>query len=184
MSAYVVGFDLIDLLTTAAIEGGPHERGLRVQHKTEDGCTLHVFDRADGHTLAQILHDANVASVNARYGETATPETAHVAFVRNIGGTGATWGDVLNALSCYEYQTCEIEDSGSSLAAAIVSAIRAKVLERFIPQGSPWEWTRTYQAAELDKARKAARAHLDTPIGKADTATLQALTDSIVRGNG
>lgn len=141
MSAFTVHRDHIDLLVTASIYGGPHNRGLRFFHDGEH----HRFDRLEANLLGTILLEQNVASVCARYDGYADVDPYQYREVANVGGgenAFIPWGHVLRALSCYEYQSCETDDWNESIAKAICDALRLKVCDRIGGADAPWEWTR------------------------------------------
>lgn len=146
MSAFIVHSDLIDLLVTVAIDGPPHSRGLRVWH----GGEVHYFDTAHdpnaAQALGQLLTDANFESVNYRYRESDHPDTYTFRRVSHIGGESRAlipWGHVLNAIACFNYQSCEPPTWGESFANACLDAIRHKVCDRIASDtGAPWAWTR------------------------------------------
>lgn len=147
MSAYVVNTDLIDLLVTVALEGPPHNRGLRVWW----GGQVHQFDemtdRNAGNLIGQTLHDANVDSVNYRYNEHPHPAPYRFRRVSHIGGGDNAvipWGHVFRAIDCLNYQSCEVPTWRDSFAYAILDAIRHKVCERVAGADAPWEWSRDH----------------------------------------
>lgn len=157
MSAYLVHSDTLDLLVTAAIEGSPGQRGLRVWH----GGTVHGFGPDgffhpchNGDTLGQLLADANALSVNHRYGENTPAAPYRWRRVSGIGGVGVTLWDVVTSADCFAYQSCEHPGWGDSLAAACVRAIRDKAIEGLTPEGSAWGWTRDTGAARVEGVRQ------------------------------
>lgn len=151
MSAYLVDTDTIDLLVTAALDGPPHVRELRVYH----GGAWHHFGAdvlrqgADAQALGQLLTDANVASVNARYRETDPPAPYRFRRVSGIGGVGVTYWDVITSADCFAYQSCELDGWPDSFAAAVVRAIREKAIDLLIPEGAAWGWTRAKGAERV-----------------------------------
>lgn len=73
----------------------------------------------------EILYEANVAAIGARYGQEAAESDS----------TGSPWtfelitdlptpGSIANGCACFAYQACEVADYPDSLAAAIVDAIK------------------------------------------------------------
>jgi len=149
MSAFYVGSDLIDLLVTVAIEGAPHSRGLRVVHNG----ALHVFDANDADMIGQLLTDANVASVNYRYNDIENPGAYKFRRVADVGGLAASFFDVLKGCDCFDYQSCELPNYDSSMAADVVRAIRNKVIERITPDSASWCWHRGVAAQRLADVR-------------------------------
>lgn len=161
MSAFVVGNDLLDLLVTAAISGPPYARDLRVWHGDgpgETGCTPWVWATdQDGATLGQMWHDMNVASVNFRYAEGVAPGVYRFRRVSDLGGVAATYWDVINGAACLDYQCCELPGWDQSLARAALMAVRDKALDRLMPEGAAWEWSREEGARRRDAVRDSLR---------------------------
>lgn len=142
MSAFIASHDHLDLLVTAAMHPRHGDRGLRVNGRTFDG-------REDANELGAILAAANVESVNYRYGEDELEDIYEWnpnGIAHYLGGV-LSWGDVLGALACYEYQACEVPDWESSQAFAICQAIRRKVCG--ILAGDTWSWDRQDLADKL-----------------------------------
>lgn len=147
MSAYIVSDDHLDLLITAAMHGGRWDKGLRVNGRTFES-------REDANDLGAILAAENRRSVNYRYQEDDL-ETIYQwrpdGIARYLGGV-LTWGDVLGALRCYEYQACEAPDWESTDAYQVCEALRRKVCG--IISGDAWSWDRSDLAAKLEEMRK------------------------------
>ena len=152
MSAYIVDTDTLDLLVTAAIDGPPHRRGLRVVH---GGRKVRTFGadplntRQDADTLGQLLHNANVASVNYRYAGGDGPGTYTFRRVSGIGGVGVTYWDVITSADCLAYQSCEMPGWGDTFSAAVIRAIRDKAVDLLTPEGAAWGWTRQLGAERV-----------------------------------
>lgn len=145
MSAFILGEDTLDLLVTAGIWGVGDDARLRVFH----GDQHHTFSRyEDADKLGSILKTANYESVNYRYKETTPCEPYHhrgADIAPFLGGKVISWGQVLQAVRCYEYQSCEAPTWGDSLAKAICSAITRKVCGRIADEDeAEWEWTREH----------------------------------------
>lgn len=157
MSAYVVGKDHIDLMVSMAVRGTGADHGLRVFHEGE----VRHFDLTTADEIGQILHNENVHSVNYRYNEQTEPETyvfeGH-GIGSNLGGALIPWGHVLQAIRCYEYQSCEDTTTwGGSLANEICRALRLKVCGIIADESdAPWEWTRE----DMDKREQEIRARI------------------------
>lgn len=143
MSAFILDHDHIDLLVSAGVRGVGVDRGLRIFY----GGEVRTFDLTTADDLGQILHDANVHSVNYRYNET-TPTMRYryggVGIGSNLGGALIPWGHVLKAIACYEYQSCEDTATWpTSLAFEVCRAIRRKVCDTIGEESdAPWEWSR------------------------------------------
>lgn len=136
MSAYIVDPEHIHTLLWAAsrpfIPYGPlrwyYDNPTRAGEATSD--TLDV--------VGQMLLDANAASVNYRYDE---DELYVYAYQRP---RHSTWTnvDLLKALACYEYQSCETADWATSQAHAFCAALRHRLIQS-LPgyDAGPWEIT-------------------------------------------
>lgn len=147
MSAFVVGHDHIDALLSFAIMH-------RVRYRAgEEGRSVEITQRNASEVGAILLHE-NERSVGYRYGETDPDEMPGT-----IGETSATYRfrdfleplpalAALKACDCLEYQSCEHPGWGTSLAAAIVDAIRRYAIARLpgYSEAPGWEWTRTAPA--------------------------------------
>lgn len=157
MSAYIVGTDLIDLIVSAAVTGQGHD--LSVWNHTAE--SYHRWNMADADELGQLLHDANVASVNYRYRENTPADVYTFRRVADLGGITATWGDVLRALDCFDYQSCEVPDYHTTLASYAIAGIRRKVTDRLVSGMFPdahWSWSRDVAGERLQAARDAMKA--------------------------
>jgi hypothetical protein len=143
MSAYIVHTDQIDLIVTAAVTGVPHDRDLAVwNHRTS---SRHSWSLVDADELGQLLIAANVESVNYRYNESTPVPAYKFRQVSSLNSMLATWGDVLRAIDCFEYQACEVPDYHLSLAHIAIDGIRRKVVDRMVSFHYPdtdWSWTR------------------------------------------
>ena len=145
MSAFIIGEDMLDLLVTAGVWGVGDDARLRFFHEDQ----YHTFNKyEDGDALGQILKTANYESVNYRYKEETPVETyRHMGsdITPFLGGAVISWGQVLQAVRCYEYQSCEAPTWDGSLAKAICSAITRKVCGRIADEAdAEWEWTREH----------------------------------------
>ena len=143
MSAYILQDDTIDLLVTAGLYGVGIDGGLRVYHEGEI-LTFNRYEHAD--ELGTILKTANYDSVNYRYKESTEMEGYRhngEGITQYLGGEVITWGQVLKSARCYEYQSCEHPEWGTSLAKAIVEAITRKVCEK-VSRDAEWDWSRDH----------------------------------------
>ena len=161
MSAFIVGDDLLDLLVTAGTRGVGSDARLGVFHQGE----WHYWSRQGGaDDLGAVLKLANYASVNHRYQES-TPCGSYQWDGRGIteylGGDVIPWGQVLMALDCYEYQTCEVPQWDETLAYAVCRAIRRKVC-RIIGNEceAEWEWTRQDAQERMEEIRLSLKSEM------------------------
>ena len=154
MSAYILGDDTIDLLVTAGLMGGHNDR-LGV---FQEGAMVYFNKHGDADWLGSILKTANYDSVNYRYRE-ATPCEAYRyngnEIVQYLGSPVIPWGQVLQSVRCYEYQSCEAPTWEASLAKAICSAITRKVGARIADEAdAEWEWTRSHSEKIMNTIRE------------------------------
>ncbi len=91
----------------------------------------------DMQELGQILVNENYRSVNHRYNEENTPEI--FVFQRNLKRYFKPV-EVLKAVHCYQYQSCETDDWENSIAADLCDAITSRVSSR-LPgyEDAAWE---------------------------------------------
>lgn len=87
--------------------------------------------------LAAVLHTANVEAVNSRYRQDDVSGTFRF---RRVHCPAVTAVQILKALSCYEYQTCDLPAYPDTLARALVDAIRGEAI-RQLPgyDAAPWD---------------------------------------------
>lgn len=106
--------------------------------------------------LGQILTEGNYRSVNARYGE-----DAPVPVYRWEPPRSTDWSceEVIRAVSCYEYQSCESPGWRDSAAAGACSAIREICVEGIVEcagarcgHGLAWEIGPETEPARADPA--------------------------------
>jgi hypothetical protein len=139
MSAYIIDRDHLSYLINAALWAGcPCESGLRYNH---NGRSYHLRgdDVQAALETANDLWRENIASVSYRYpGETTD------TLPGPIGETYKLWPSdicgfplrdyapvqVLKALDCYEYQSCEHPAWPTSAACAFVDALRRTTIRR------------------------------------------------------
>lgn len=155
MSAFILEDDTIDLLTTAGLMGIGIDSRLGVYHQGE----WHYFSRGEGEdVVGSILKTANYESVNYRYQEQTPCEPYKYngnGIAPYLGGVVIPWGQVLQSVRCYEYQSCEHPEWEQSLAKAICRAITHKVCQRIASEAdSEWVWTREH-AEEIMETIKA-----------------------------
>lgn len=87
--------------------------------------------------IGQILLDENYRSVNTRYREEEqTPRFIYNPRFEN--GKCLTHKQVINAIRCYDYQSCETNDYNSSPAAKFVSSIKNSAVERLVRDDPTW----------------------------------------------
>lgn len=131
MSAYTVADEHIHVLVTALRDYLPEGAYNQATGQWVDIAALSA-DR-----LGQLLLDANIASVNARYGEDD---------VRIYSWQPAKWAwdevAILKAIAGYEYQACEAPSWNSSDAKALCEGLRLAVITHLPSyEQAPWEIT-------------------------------------------
>jgi len=152
MSAFILGSDHIDFLVTAAISlgtGGGY--GLYWQPWDNlDSRTRVGLDNADD--FGAMLLAENIASVQYLYNDP-TPEASayrYRPFPNPAYGVlpTANIAQVLKAIRCYEYQSCEHPDWDQSQAKSICTALRDAYINR-LPgyDDAQWEVCRPAQPA-------------------------------------
>jgi hypothetical protein len=149
MSAFIVGQDHIDLLVDAAFSGERlHWMHGDVSHSLTLGWGVletpadptspwgYAKKEWDRNAIGQILWDTNVDSCAYRYPQD-TDETRPGPPEFRLGYEWNPRCDlrydavqVLKAIACYEYQSCELPDWSSTLAAAFCESLRARWITR------------------------------------------------------
>lgn len=152
MSAFIVGKDHIDLLTSQIVGQSNlmFVRGGIVDGYSGPWTTL---DDLDADRIGSILWAENLASIEARYPDTAETHSNYpgpndftreqVAAYRWRRTPPVTPAEVFKAIDCYQYQSCEHKGWDTSHAKWLTDALRAPIA-RQVPgyDEAPWEWTR------------------------------------------
>jgi hypothetical protein len=144
VSAFVLGKVHIDAMLTAALDAG---RG-GLYWYTESGGGKHVtVENVD--ELGSMLVRENVASVIHRYDDTALHElpgmrqeilaTARTSIYRFERTQGFGTGQMMAAITCYEYQSCEHDGWKTSDAAAFCRYLREELCTRVPGYSGTWE---------------------------------------------
>lgn len=168
MSAWIVSREHINVIIHAGLEAG-QEYHSDLRWKSQDQSTPTVENgltdeghwgryRALNHQTAdvvgQILLSENVRSVNYRYNE----ETVEELYTYQRPRT-TTWGpvEVIKAIHCLNYQSCETDDWEQSEAFTFLEALTSNLLHR-LPgyDGAPWGIDEDTQSAyEVESGIKA-----------------------------
>lgn len=151
MSAYMVDPEVLSLMLYAAksVEAGRHESGLSwwtapchklTSSQWQDARReVRYYESGDlDEAVYQMLVAENVRSVSYRYKEQ-TLAGDHYAYQVTPAIKSATPVDVLKALACYEYQSCETPDWPESEAFQFCRALEHKVI-RTIPGYNESGW--------------------------------------------
>lgn len=139
MSAYIVSNATIDVLVNAA-EHGVSDRGMHWYHRPTEtsyaiGGSFNATMRTPG-DVGAMLWAENRRSVDYRYNE----EEIEPVYEHRLLLGSLSPADVLSAITCYRYQSCEHEDWRDSEAAAFCDALEAKMVRR-LTTDCPWDWT-------------------------------------------
>lgn len=143
MSAFVVDKRHIDVLVRAAISYDYHGR-LYYYH---NGSSKEV-NHQNADEVGQMLWNANVASVLYRYphdsleslpGRVDSPWL--VPYSYDFQTTAITAVEVLKAIACFDYQSCEHPDYEASEAHSFCQALQHHAINA-LPgyDEAPWEW--------------------------------------------
>ncbi len=170
MSCYVVGFDHIDALVTAAASvcHGRHDSGLTWYH-TADGTEemerheLSYSDRVMGTAVGQMLLTENVESVCYRYSD-CEPGGDLPGTIGETNAEDYTYRPVnsydlppetqsvviLKAVRCYIYQACEHPGWSTSEAKSFCEALTVKMINQLpgYDEAKAWEFSRQSAARQ------------------------------------
>jgi hypothetical protein len=139
MSAYLVGPEHINVLLWAAHQGFHRPLG-NLTWTFDNPIRVHQLTDANLDEVGQMLVDANNASVNHRYGESLEPY--EYRYTRPLH---TSWSvvEVLKALQCYEYQSCEPKNWQGTEAYAFCRQLQ-DMLVQALPgyDRGPWGITR------------------------------------------
>ena len=160
MSAFIVDKVHIDALVTAAMEltPGEHSSGLRwiVPNPSKPGGyeakELGYFDKIRASEVGQMLWAENLASIHGRYPDTAETDSNYPgpADFESYQVGRYEWEHVpgiidplaiVDAISCYEYQSCEHDGWRTSEAQIFCDALKDKMIRRLPRKMSVWEIT-------------------------------------------
>lgn len=158
MSAFMVSKRHIDLLVSTAFSGPRDATGGHWYKPNYQGSQCWDFDTLP--FVGQMLIDANIKSLNARYPDTVTnPEAmpGPIAQYWNDGQYKApslrdrlTIVEAFKAIACYEYQACEDEGWEQSYAHQFLDSFRHSLIN-VLPgydDARGWDdWERKTEAA-------------------------------------
>ncbi|MEO4039969.1 hypothetical protein V3N95_11955 (plasmid) [Micrococcaceae bacterium Sec6.3] len=137
MSAYMVGNEHINVMIWKAQERC-EAHSMPFTFTRDDGTTLRVSNRADREALGRLLHEANLASVTARYGSWEAVEP-----YRYENPQYPSWSalEVLSAMRGYQYQACEVQDWTKTEAHRLCEALSAYYLRLALRESGVSTWT-------------------------------------------
>ena len=81
--------------------------------------------------LAQILYAENIRSINSRYNEETSNEYMGYEYIPQARDVYSV-PEIAQALSSYDYQSCETEDYHESEAAKIINLMRKQLLNELV----------------------------------------------------
>lgn len=132
MSAYIMHTDEINVIVSFFIKPG---------HLNEDNLWTLVNGEHNYMTLenaelvATKLYSQNVRSVNERYNEE-TVETYQ--FTYDTRAKNRPVGNIIGALDCLEYQSCETDDWEQTDAHQIICDMRKNLLKKLAGEDYTW----------------------------------------------
>jgi hypothetical protein len=155
MSAFLVNSDTLDLLASAATLydtqhtlyvylddniAGPTQ-GLTLITGTYGERYVEIRGGDENHVVRELWH-ANIVSLQARYDEEQVSHLMHDDLASNVFRPilDASMSEILGALGCYEYQSCEANTWRYSFAKAYCDALRKKLCG--IISRDHWEYER------------------------------------------
>ena len=134
MSAYIMNEDEINTIVSYFIDPN---------HATGEGAWLKIGDNYDylnannSAQVAKILMDENIRSVNSRYREE-TQSDYEFEYIPSARKRPV--GNIIGALECYEYQSCETDDWHESNAWEIVCGLRKALLKMIAEKEGTYTW--------------------------------------------
>ena len=151
MSAFMLDKLHIDALVAGDIDS----RSARFD--MDNGGRALALDQLAADNVGQMLVDANLCSVQARYPDSETnhafvpgPDDAYYMEPYRFQAPPAqlTALELLSAFACYEYQACESEGWLASKAKSFCAEMRRRLIRRIPGYGNgPWAITDEYYAA-------------------------------------
>lgn len=142
MSAYIVDKNHIDYLLEAAVT---FERGRFNWYHNQEQHQLKGYDDESRRAVGQMLWDENVKSVMARYPSDSPEELPGPGLpTYQYEPANVCWMkmdpvQVLKAVACYEYQSCEHAEWGTSSAQVFVHTLRGIAI-RALPGYEAAQW--------------------------------------------
>ena len=134
MSAFIMSDDEINTIVSYFID--PNHR-IDSTPYLKIGESYEYLNADNSNLIAKILMDANVKSVNERYEDDQTPsyEFEYLPQARK-----RPVGNIIGALDCYEYQSCESNEWDTSNAREIVASLRKHLLKTIAEKDGTYTW--------------------------------------------
>lgn len=125
MSAYVMNGEEIDTIVSYFIHNRHTVHGEGAWLRIGENYDYLNYDNAE--KVAKILMDENVKSVNSRYAEN---DKSDYKFEYDPEAHKRPIGNIVGALDCLEYQSCETDDYHQSNAWDIMGGLRKHLLKQ------------------------------------------------------
>lgn len=150
MSAFVVHPEHINVLIWAGLHHLRSHAPLRWGFGNPSDIAELTLDNATA--VGRILLEANTASVNHLYDELHDNVAARYTY-RQPRHTGWSLPELLNALHCYEHQTCEHPGWNTSQAHAFCQALQQRLIH-LLPGYTDGPWAITTTSAPRAQYRR------------------------------
>lgn len=142
MSAFIVSNDHIDALLSYCLR-----QAYTVSYYNPESGRRHPINYETAEEVGRILLDQNVRSVDHRYGGRIDDDMRNAAanYRFQYYWPHLKAVEVISAVHCLEYQSCETDDWEGSLAWRICQAIKAEAISN-LPgyREAPWEIRRQH----------------------------------------
>ncbi|MCW1959065.1 MAG: hypothetical protein KIH64_011090 [Mycobacterium sp.] len=151
MSAFILPAEHIHVLLWGALRAGHGRVCWHYGNPTRMG----ELTDTTASTVGQMLLDANVASVNYLYNATDTAEA-----YRYQRPVHTDWSavELLKALACYEYQSCEAPDWEGSSAQRLCRVIERELIVTLRGwQEAPWSLSTTTASTAAQRRYRSSR---------------------------
>lgn len=140
MSAYLVRDEHINVLVHALDE---YSTDHYVHIQSTVSYDLPLLGKEAKDRVGQILRDENVRSVNERYDDDRMVFYQYAAPAHDFSPV-----EILKAIDCYEYQSCESKTWPTSPAASIIAGLRSLAISR-LPGYDDASWDITKSTAPI-----------------------------------
>ena len=134
MSAYIMTDDEINIIVSYFIEP-MQARDAGAYVKVGDNYDyLNIMNSAQ---VAKILKDENIRSVNNRYNDN-TESVYEFEYIPSARKRPV--GNIIGALDCLEYQSCESDDWQTTNAWTIICQLRKHLLKQIAEREETYTW--------------------------------------------
>lgn len=134
MSAYILNDDEINTIVSYFIDPN---HGLDSAPYLKIGNSYEYLNAENSAKVASILMAENIRSVNSRYNESTANsyEFEYLPQARKL-----PVGNIIGALDCLEYQSCETDDWHTTNAWEIICGLRKHLLKVIAEQEGTYTW--------------------------------------------